>query len=103
MPRARICQIAMCTNSIPGTTRLFTTGLGFASAGGRPLWGQRLADILGLPSGDASATSLWWLVGRQDFMQLELFTHTNPQQRPLPGSWRPNDLGWVRWGAVVDD
>ncbi len=103
MPRARICQIAMCTNSIPATTRLFTTGLGFASAGGRPLWGQRLADIQGLPSGEATATSLWWLVGRQDFMQLELFTHTTPGQRPLPDSWRPSDLGWVRWGAVVDD
>ena len=103
MSRPRICQIAMCTNSIPDTTRLYSKVFGFASAGGRPLWGERVGRIQGLPTGAATALSLWWLVGRQDFMQLELFTHTTPAQRAKSSDWRPNDLGWSRWGVVVDD
>jgi catechol 2,3-dioxygenase-like lactoylglutathione lyase family enzyme len=46
---------------------------------------------------------MWWLVGRQEFVQLELFHHTCPAQRPRRPSWRPCDLGWVRFGVVVDD
>jgi hypothetical protein len=36
-------------------------------------------------------------------VQLELFTHTEPPQRPLPVDWRPSDLGWTRWGLTVPD
>ena len=41
--------------------------------------------------------------GRQDFVQLEVFHHTTPAQRPLPDDWRPSDHGWVRWGLAVPD
>ena len=103
MPPGRISQIALCTNSIPETTRILSTALGFASAGGRQLWGERLARIQGLPTAAASALSVWWLVGRQEFMQIELFTHTTPVQRPRTEGWRANDLGWARWGVAVRD
>jgi catechol 2,3-dioxygenase-like lactoylglutathione lyase family enzyme len=46
---------------------------------------------------------MWWLVGGQEFFQLEVFHHTSPAQRPLPADWGPNALGWVRWGFTVDD
>jgi catechol 2,3-dioxygenase-like lactoylglutathione lyase family enzyme len=46
---------------------------------------------------------MWWLVGRQEFVQLELFHHTWPAQRPRRAGWRPSDLGWVRFGVAVDD
>ena len=103
MSRPRIAQIALCSNSIPDTTRVLSKAFGFAVAGGRPLWGERLARIQGLPTGAATAVSLWWLVGRQDFMQLELFTHTTPAQRPRTEGWQPSDLGWARWGLTVPD
>jgi catechol 2,3-dioxygenase-like lactoylglutathione lyase family enzyme len=102
-PNARLVQIAMCSGDLPATTRLYEKALGFASAGGRPLWGERIARIQSLPSGADTALFIWWLVGRQDFVQLELFTHTTPVQRPRPADWRASDLGWVRWGVAVDD
>lgn len=46
---------------------------------------------------------MWWLVGDQEFFQLEIFQHTNPKQRPLPADWRPSDHGWVRFGVEVAD
>ncbi len=53
--------------------------------------------------GDDVSFVFWWLVGRQDFVQLELFRHTIPPQRPLAPDWRPCDLGWVRFGLAVPD
>jgi catechol 2,3-dioxygenase-like lactoylglutathione lyase family enzyme len=102
-PNPQLCQIAMCTADLPRTIRLYTEGLGFADGGGRLLWGERVAKIQALPSGDAATFALWWLVGRQDFVQLELFAHTTPAQKPLPADWRPSDLGWVRFGVAVPD
>lgn len=101
--RPRICQIAMCTADAPTTARLFTEVFGFADAAGRLIWGEALADIQALPGGASVACSVHWLVGRQEFVQLELFTHTRPRQRPLNSDWRASDLGWVRWGLVVPD
>jgi catechol 2,3-dioxygenase-like lactoylglutathione lyase family enzyme len=36
-------------------------------------------------------------------MQVELFQHFLPPQRPQPSDWRPSDHGWVRWGIAVPD
>jgi catechol 2,3-dioxygenase-like lactoylglutathione lyase family enzyme len=81
--------------------QLYSEALGFADAGGKALWGSRIAQIQA--AGDDVALVLWWLVGRQDFVQLEFFHHTTPPQRPLPADWRANDLGWVRFGIAVPD
>src|SRR5438067_11363885 len=99
----QLCQIAMCTADMPRSVRVYSEGLGFAESGGRLLWGERVARIQALPTGDETAFTLWWLVGRQDFVQLELFTHATPPVRPLPADWRPSDLGWARFGVTVPD
>jgi catechol 2,3-dioxygenase-like lactoylglutathione lyase family enzyme len=65
------------------------------------VWGKWLADIQDL--GADAATAIAWLVGRQDLLQLEFFNHTLPRPRPLADSWRPCDLGWVRWGLTIPD
>jgi catechol 2,3-dioxygenase-like lactoylglutathione lyase family enzyme len=98
-----ICQVAMCTQDLPATINTYVTVFGFASSGGRMLWGERIALIQGLPTGADTTASLWWLVGSQDYMQLEFFTHTRPPQRPLSATWKPSDYGWVRWGVAVRD
>jgi catechol 2,3-dioxygenase-like lactoylglutathione lyase family enzyme len=100
---ASLTQVALCTADIVRTARTFTEVLGFADAGGRPRWGADAARIQELPTGDDTRTMMWWLVGQQEFVQLELFHHTSPPQRPRRAGWRPCDLGWVRFGVAVDD
>jgi catechol 2,3-dioxygenase-like lactoylglutathione lyase family enzyme len=44
---------------------------------------------------------MWWLIGKQDFFQLEIFQYSRPESRPLRADWRPSDLGWARFGVRV--
>ena len=96
----RFAQIALCTTDVPRSVQLYSEVFGFADAGGRALWGERIARMQGL--GDDCAFVFWWLVGRQDLMQLELFHHTTPPQRAAPDR-APNDHGWSRFGIAVPD
>ena len=96
----QIAQIALCTTDMPRSVQLYTEAFGFSEAGGKVLWGQRVAQIQGL--GDDAAFTLWWLVGRQDLVQLEFFHHTTPPQRAVADR-APNDLGWSRFGITVPD
>lgn len=97
----RFCQVALCSSNLPRSIELFTTVLGFVDAGGGPFWGSQLAAVQEL--GDDASCLVWRLVGRSEFMQLELFAHSVPAQRPQPPDWNPSDLGWVRWGVKVED
>jgi catechol 2,3-dioxygenase-like lactoylglutathione lyase family enzyme len=97
----RLAQLAFCTDDVAATVRTHTQAYGFADAGGHVFWGQYLADVQQL--GDDATCMTWWMVGRQELVQLEFFRHSEPPQRPLPAEWRPNALGWVRWGVVVPD
>ena len=97
----KLAQIAMCSADVPQSVRLYTEVFGFADAGSRVLWGERIAQIQEL--GDDCAFSIQWLVGRQDLVQLEFFHHTVPPQRRRIGERGPGDLGWVRWGLAVPD
>jgi catechol 2,3-dioxygenase-like lactoylglutathione lyase family enzyme len=95
-----ICQVAVNTRDLAGSLRLYAEAFGFANAGANSLWGE----IMRLQGHDASArTILWWLVGRQRFFQLEVYTISQPPQAPLPDDWRPSDHGWVRLGIAVAD
>jgi len=96
----QLIQIGMNTSDVPGTLRLLSDVLGFSNAGSQGLWGRTIA-VQGLPPD--SRTIIWWLTGRQDYFQLEVFQHTRPAQRPLPADWRPSDHGWVRFGVRVDN
>ena len=96
----RFAQIALCTTDVPRSVQLYTEVFGFADAGGRALWGERIARMQAL--GDDTAFVFWWLVGRQDLMQLELFHHTTPPQRAVADR-APNDHGWSRFGIAVPD
>jgi catechol 2,3-dioxygenase-like lactoylglutathione lyase family enzyme len=96
----RIAQVALTTTDLPATLRLYTEVFGFAQSGGEIFWGPWLS-VQAL--GPDAAASVWWLVGRQDLVQLELFEYSAPESRPLPDDWRPCDQGWVRWGLTVPD
>lgn len=100
---AGVVQLALCTADVARTIRTFVEVLGFSNAGGRPRWGSHAARVQELPTGDNTYVLLWWLIGRQDFVQIELFHHTSPVQRPKRADWKPSDLGWVRFGVMVPD
>ena len=98
--RLSFVQIAINTCDPAGTLRLYSEVFGAISGGGNAFWGgatrsQGLND-------DARGT-VWWLVGRQPFLQFEIFQHTFPAQRPLPEGHRPCDIGWTRYGLAVAD
>lgn len=92
-------QIGMNSSDLTGSARLYSD-LGFQNAGGHMIWGNPMA-IQGLPP--SARGLMWWLVGRQRRVQLELFHLTNPSQRPLAPDWRCCDLGWTRFGIAVPD
>ncbi|GAA0934890.1 VOC family protein [Pseudonocardia zijingensis] len=103
MSGANLAQVALCTADLPGTARTFVEVLGFTNAGGKPRWGADAARIQELPTGDDTRAMMWWLVGGPEFVQIELFQHTVPAQRPRRPGWRPSDMGWVRFGVAVAD
>jgi len=90
----QLAQVALCTADLPGSVRLYAETFGFKPVGGRVIYGPRVARIQGL---EDTAFTLWWLVGTQEFFQLELFTHTLPVQRPRPAA----DLGWLGFTIAV--
>ncbi|WP_187369093.1 VOC family protein [Baekduia soli] len=101
-PEPQVVQLALCTSDPIATVRRYTEALGFADAGGNLFWGERISVLQDLDEPDA-ACLVWWLVGRQDFVQLELFQHSRPPQRPQDPGRRPSDHGWTRFGIAVPD
>jgi catechol 2,3-dioxygenase-like lactoylglutathione lyase family enzyme len=96
----QIAQIGMNTSDIPASLRLYSEAFGFRNAGGQGLWGETI-KVHGLSPDDTAL--MWWMIGDQDFFQLEFFHHTSPGQRPQPADWRPCDCGWVRFCISVPD
>ncbi|KIU15862.1 VOC family protein [Mycolicibacterium llatzerense] len=95
-----VCQIAVSTSDLAGSLRLFDNLFGFRNAGGSALWGQAMR-VTGL-SRDARAV-VWWLVGEQPFLQLELFEYTHPVPAPIGAPGEAGLYGWVRIGIAVAD
>lgn len=96
----KIMQIGMNSSDMAGSLRILSEVFGFINAGGQALWGPPIR-VQSLQDSDRAI--MWWLLGRERGVQLELFYHSSPRQCPLRSDWRPNDLGWVRFGAAVPD
>ncbi len=101
LPNPQLTQVALCAADLPATVRFYAEVFGFARSGGKILWGERVAQIQGL--GEDAQFLVWWMVGRQDFVQLELFHHTKPALKARPPGWRACDLGYTRFGIAVPD
>ena len=101
MPVPNIMQIVLGSDNLPLCKHLYGTVLGFSGTGERLVYSEHNGQVMGLgPRGGATAL---YMVGRQELMQLEFWTHTTPPQRPLPVEWRPNDIGFCRLGVSVSD
>ena len=96
----RLCQIALSVTDLRRAHAWYEL-LGFSPAGGTNLFAGPLATrVQGVPR---AASTCWWLVDRQDQLQIELFEFRSPPVRPLPADWRPNDIGYSMLGVHVDD
>ena len=95
-------QIALSVVDLRLTERWFREGLGFLPAGGSRLAmrGPLASCVQGLPR---AASTCWWLVGRNEWFQLELFQFERPMARLMPGDFRPCDIGYTRIGVCVTD
>jgi catechol 2,3-dioxygenase-like lactoylglutathione lyase family enzyme/carbon monoxide dehydrogenase subunit G len=95
-------QIAFSVLDLRLTERWFREGCGLAPAGGsrRMMRGAIAARVQGLPG---AASTCWWLVGRNPWLQLEFFQFERPIARLMPRDFRPCDTGYTRIGLWVED
>lgn len=95
-------QIALSVVDVRRTEQWFREGLGFLPAGGSRLMASSplAAKVQGLPK---AASSMWWLVGRNKWFQIELFQFRRPIAQLMPADFRPCDAGYTRMGVHVQD
>ena len=99
---ASLSQVAFSVVDLAATERWFREGLGFLPAGGSRMRmrGPLASSVQGLPR---VASTCWWMVGRNDFFQLEMFQFERPLARLMPHDLRPCDIGYTRIGVWVAD
>jgi uncharacterized protein YndB with AHSA1/START domain/catechol 2,3-dioxygenase-like lactoylglutathione lyase family enzyme len=99
---AALCQIALSVVDLRTTEQWFREGLGFVPAGGSRLLGRGplAARVQGLPR---AASTVWWMLGSNDWLQLELFQFERPLARLMAHDARPCDIGYTRIGVCVAD
>lgn len=95
-------QVAFSVVDLRLTERWFREGFGFLPAGGSRFMASSpiTARVQGVPR---SASTMWWLVGRDPGFQLELFQFRRPMARLMPADFRPCDIGYTRVGVTVED
>jgi short-subunit dehydrogenase/catechol 2,3-dioxygenase-like lactoylglutathione lyase family enzyme len=97
----RLCQVALSVADLRRSQAWYRRVVGLEPAGGTSLFAGPLATMVqGVPR---SASTCWWLVDRQELLQLELFEFRSPLVRPLPADWRPNDIGYTMVSIWVAD
>jgi catechol 2,3-dioxygenase-like lactoylglutathione lyase family enzyme/carbon monoxide dehydrogenase subunit G len=95
-------QIAFSVVDLRRTEQWFREGCGLLPAGGsrHMMRGPIAARVQGLPG---AASTCWWLVGRNPWLQLEFFQFEHPITRLMPHDFRPSDTGYTRIGLWVAD
>jgi catechol 2,3-dioxygenase-like lactoylglutathione lyase family enzyme/uncharacterized protein YndB with AHSA1/START domain len=98
---ARLNQIALSVVDVKRTETWFRQAFGLLPAGGtRSFRGPLASHVQGLPR---AASTCWWLVGRDEYVQLELFQFERPIAKLLPADYRPCEIGYSRIGLWVED
>lgn len=95
-------QVALSVVDLTATERWFREGLGFWPAGGSRgmMRGPLASAVQGLPR---AASTCWWMVGRNEWFQLEMFQFERPQAGLMAHDFRPCDNGYTRIGVWVAD
>ena len=91
-----VIQVAVNTTDMSGTLRLYSDIFGFTNAGANAIWGS----VMRLQQTAQSERALmWWLVGRQKRVQIEVFQQT--QQRLQGATHLRDHLRGARVGAAT--
>lgn len=97
----QVSQIALCANDLPAAKSFYMNVFGFEDARAELACGQGFAELQEL--GSYASMIINWLMGRGKFIQMEMFQHIAPPQKPLPIDWQVSDIGWGRFGISVTD
>ena len=101
LPVPSVRQVAFSATDLERTHAWYHEVLGFLPSGRtRIVRGPLFSRLVGLPK---LATTIRFLVDKQDFFHLEMFRFERPQAKPMPADWRPCDIGYTRLGLHVDD
>lgn len=101
MNEPSIIQLVLGSDNLPLSKHLYSEVFGFAGSGERLIYSRHNGEVMAL--GDWGGAMVAYMVGCQELMQLEFWSHTEPPQRPLPAGWQPNDIGFCRFGIAVPD
>ena len=77
-----VVQIVLGSDDLPFSKHLYSTVFGFAVAGERLVYTEHNGQVMGF--GGWGGATILYMVGRQEMLQLEFWTHTRPPQRPRP-------------------
>lgn len=95
-------QLAFVSVDLRVTERWWREGLGFLPAGGNS-WlfrGPSFWAIQGIVGVNAR---VWWLVGLDDWAQIEIWQYNSPVSKLMPADATPADIGYTRIGVWVAD
>lgn len=96
-----LCQVAISgRRTFAEVEAWYVEGLGFRAAGGADFAGPDQARVAGIEAPTLD-TRLDWLVGRDEFFQLEYFSFREPETRPKREDWTVADVGYNVVGVHV--
>ena len=99
--KPRIMELLMGSGDVPLAKHIYSSIFGFADAGDRLDSTEYNGRGLGFDHRGVFARVL--MVGRQELVQIGFWNHSEPKQKPLSPDWRPNDIGFCRFGVSVPD
>jgi len=97
----RIMELLMGSSNVPLAKHIYSSVFGFADAGDRLDSTEYNGRGLGFDHRGVFARVL--MVGRQELVQIGFWNHSEPRQKPMSTDWRPNDIGFCRFGISVPD
>ena len=91
----------MGSTNVPLSKHIYHAVFGFADAGDRLDSTEYNGRGLGFDHRGVFSRVL--MVGRQELVQIGFWNHSEPKQKPMAEDWRPNDIGYCRFGISVPD
>lgn len=94
-------QIAIATIDLRRSDAFWREGIGFLpSAATRVFRGRTISNLMQVEN---ARTTTRWVVGRDEYLQIEIWQFENPVSRLMDVDRKPNHVGFSRCGVQVDD
>src|SRR5512141_2263826 len=83
-------------------TERWWRAVGFQPSGGNG-WLFRGPSFWAIQGIVGVSSTVWWMVGRDDWSQIEMWQYDSPMSKLMRADAAPNDLGYTRIGVWVAD